>query len=458
MDTSVGIEAISFDFPKLCLSAEEFSKARALEKDKLTKGLGIEQFSFPDKHQDPITLAANALTRLIEENAVNTQEIQRMYIGTESAVDSAKPIGSYLHSCLEEKLGKGSVEHWDTVDFTFACIGAVDALQTCLDYLRLYPEHKAIVIATDIAKYNLGSTGEYTQGAGAIALLLSANPGILTIDPPTGISTEGVFDFFKPRRILTKDEFTIQIQDPWVYSEEETIQLFKEQPVYDGAYSQQCYMHRTHNAYFQLKKKLGCTKPLYERWDAIIMHLPYCFQARRSFIEIFAGENLQLLENQLGADLSSKMRSLYKSKEYQKVIEEKIQDQEYFSGKIGNIYTGSIFLALLSYLYKNLEKEKENSTLGFIAYGSGSKSKAFEGQLVKGWQSKVNRTALNNIGKAQHSLSFVDYEALHKGSRSASILPPCKEWILSGIEAKEANKKGARNYQWVGDSPEEMIL
>ena len=32
---------------------------------------------------------------------------------------------------------------------TFACIGAVDALQTCLDFIRLNPNKKAIVIATD---------------------------------------------------------------------------------------------------------------------------------------------------------------------------------------------------------------------------------------------------------------------------------------------------------------------
>ena len=37
-------------------------------------------------------------------------------------------------------------------------------------------QRKAIVIATDIAKYHIGSTGEYTQGAGAISLLITENP------------------------------------------------------------------------------------------------------------------------------------------------------------------------------------------------------------------------------------------------------------------------------------------
>jgi hydroxymethylglutaryl-CoA synthase len=38
-------------------------------------------------------------------------------------------------------------------------------MQNCLDFIRLNPTKKAIV-ATDFAKYDLNSTGEYTQGAG----------------------------------------------------------------------------------------------------------------------------------------------------------------------------------------------------------------------------------------------------------------------------------------------------
>ena len=49
-----------------------------------------------------------------------------------------------------------------------------------LDWIRINPEKKAIVIASDIAKYELASTGEYTQGAGAVSMLLSSNPSIIS--------------------------------------------------------------------------------------------------------------------------------------------------------------------------------------------------------------------------------------------------------------------------------------
>jgi hydroxymethylglutaryl-CoA synthase len=54
-------------------------------------------------------------------------------------------------------------------------------MQNCLDFIRLNPTKKAIV-ATDFAKYDLNSTGEYTQGAGALAMLLTANPRIIAFE------------------------------------------------------------------------------------------------------------------------------------------------------------------------------------------------------------------------------------------------------------------------------------
>jgi 3-hydroxy-3-methylglutaryl CoA synthase len=42
--------------------------------------------------------------------------------------------------------------------FTFACIGGVDAMQNCIDYVTLNQTKKAIVVTTDLAKYDLNST------------------------------------------------------------------------------------------------------------------------------------------------------------------------------------------------------------------------------------------------------------------------------------------------------------
>ena len=86
---------------------------------------------------------------------------------------------------------------------TFACIGAVDALHTTLDWVARSSENDerlGIVIFSDNAKYAPESSGEYTQGAGGGALLIRRNPRLLEIPDCIGVSTTPVHDFFKPRR------------------------------------------------------------------------------------------------------------------------------------------------------------------------------------------------------------------------------------------------------------------
>ena len=163
----VGIDAMSFDVAKLHLPIHDLAEARVIEAAKLEKGLGLLKMTFPDVHQDTVVFGANALTKLILEQNINLNEISRIYVGTESSIDCSKPIASFLVALMEQKFGPGCLSHCDAVDFTFACIGGVDAMQNCIDFIRLQPEKKAIVITSDIAKYDLNSTGEYTQGAGA---------------------------------------------------------------------------------------------------------------------------------------------------------------------------------------------------------------------------------------------------------------------------------------------------
>ncbi|MEO8535875.1 MAG: hydroxymethylglutaryl-CoA synthase, partial [Flavobacterium sp.] len=177
-----GIDAISFDVANIHLPIKTLATARNIEPEKLEKGLGLIKMTLPDAHQDAIVFGANALTKLITENQINLNEISRIYVGTESAIDSSKPIASFLIALMEQKFGEDSLSECDVVDFTFACIGGVDALQNCLDFVKLNPTKKAIVVTTDFAKYDLNSTGEYTQGAGALAMLVTSNPRIIAFD------------------------------------------------------------------------------------------------------------------------------------------------------------------------------------------------------------------------------------------------------------------------------------
>ncbi len=450
----IGIDAISFDVAKIHLPIKSLAKARLIDPEKLEKGLGLIQMTLPDVHQDVVVFGANAITKLILDHKINLNEIARIYVGTESSIDNSKPIASFLLPLLEQKFGENTLYACDAVDFTFACIGGVDALQNCVDFVRLNPDKKAIVVTTDIAKYDLNSTGEYTQGAGAVAMLISDNPRIIAFENLWATNTKGLFDFFKPHRTILKSTITgNDNNDPWFDNLEAEIAIHKDQPVFDGQYSNQCYIDRTRNAYFSLKTLKKTSQTLYASWNSIIMHLPYAFQARRMLTEIFAldSEDHIVVGNETPIEFQDLLKEISKTKSYKSFVASKIQPGELASSLIGNLYTGSIFMALLSTLahFYNSDKEIANSTFGFLAYGSGSKSKVFEGTIQSEWKIALSDVKLFETLAHSFEIDFETYERLHKKEQEKSVLNPKQEWVLDRIEKENPNLLGARYYKWM---------
>ena len=449
-----GIDAIAFDVAQLHLPIKTLANARNIEPEKLEKGLGLIKMTLPDVHQDTVVFGANALTKLVVDNQIDLNEIARIYVGTESAIDSSKPISSFLIALLEQKFGEGILAECDVVDFTFACIGGVDALQNCLDFVRLNPTKKAIVVTTDFAKYDLNSTGEYTQGAGALAMLVTANPKIIAFENEWATSTKGVFDFFKPYRTISKEVITGNNENKeWFANLEAEIEIHKDQPVFDGQYSNQCYMDRTRNAYFAFKKLLNTTETLYTSWESIIMHLPYSFQGRRMLSEIYALDavNPILKGNESPADYQNKLKEVSKSEEYRAFVNQKLQPAEIASSLIGNLYTGSIFMGFLSTLahFAKTKKDISGKNFGFLAYGSGSKSKVFEGTIQADWELAVAKAQLFETLEQSHEIDFTTYEKLHKKEQKQSVKTPKSEWVLDRVENENPNLIGARYYKWI---------
>ncbi|MBD3582125.1 hydroxymethylglutaryl-CoA synthase family protein [Flavobacterium selenitireducens] len=448
----IGIDAIAFDVANLHLPIKTLAEARHIEPEKLEKGLGLLKMTLPDAHQDTVVFGANALTKLIADNAIDLSGIARLYVGTESGIDNSKPVASYLSQLMEQKFGENTLLECDAVDFTFACIGAVDALHNCFDFIRLNPTKKAIVVATDIAKYDLGSSGEYTQGAGAVALLVCADPRIIALDKEWTVSNKGVFDFFKPYRKLSKFRIMGSDDNPeWFGNLESEVEIHKDQPVFDGQYSNQCYTDRTREAYFSLKKVTNFSGTLYDSWSDIIMHLPYAFQGRRMLTEIFAMDDENNTIDPDNPDYSAKLKDLAKSDAYRDFVTRKLQPAELASSLIGNLYTGSIFMGLLSALcdaYRN-ERNISGTKFGFLAYGSGSKSKVFQGEIQPNWVAAIADVKLFERLADSEEIDFQTYEQLHKKELRSSVRSPKNEWVLDRIEQDHPNLIGARYYKWI---------
>ncbi len=135
----VGIDDIALHFPRLYFAMQDFADFRGADYGKLSKGLGLEAMAIPDVHEDTATMGANAVSRLIDRNSLDPSSIGRIYLGTESALDGAKPTATYIMDMLEqrysEKFGGNCFRNCDVVDMTFACIGAVDAMHNTLDWV-----------------------------------------------------------------------------------------------------------------------------------------------------------------------------------------------------------------------------------------------------------------------------------------------------------------------------------
>lgn len=437
---SFGIEAASYYVPSLYLEIRDLAEKRGIDPAKLEKGLGLHKMGFPDVHEDVATFAAEALLKLIKDYNINPKAVSRIYLGTESALDAAKPTASYVmqmvEKVLEEEFGERCFRNCDVVDMTFACIGAVDALHNSLDFVRVNPDKKAIVIASDYAKYELASTGEYTQGGGAVSLLVSSQPDLLEIENQWGVATDSVFDFFKPRRHYKKEDL---INAPESFPDK--IEIFTDEPVFEGQYSNQCYQDRIREAYHHYKEVSGRNKP-HENWKYLIFHLPYAFHGKRVFTEIYS------IENGLSYKTPEEQKAVAKSEGYQQFINDKIEKSQRASSEIGNMYTASIFMALLSALQTSYDENEEltGTEIGFLGYGSGSKSKVFAGKISKSWKNIASKWNLFENLNNRTVIDFETYEKLHRKQLNDSVNQNYKGFRLKYVELDNPVLKGARYY------------
>ncbi|MBU4538182.1 MAG: hydroxymethylglutaryl-CoA synthase [Weeksellaceae bacterium] len=435
-----GIEAASFHVPSLYLEIRDLAEKRNIEPAKLEKGLGLHKMAFPDVHEDAGTFAAEALLKLMKDYELSPKDISRIYLGTESALDAAKPTATYamqmVEEVLEDDFGKRCFKNCDVVDMTFACVGAVDALQNCLDFCRANPGKKAVVIASDYAKYELASSGEYTQGGGAVALLLSDNPQLLEIENIYGVATESVFDFFKPRRAALKSDLNSAKEFM-----PDKLEIFTDEPVFDGHYSNQCYQDRIREAYEHYKEQTGIEKP-YEEWRYLIFHLPYAFHGKRVFTELYS------IENNLSYESPEEQKAVAKSEEYLSFINHKIEPSQRASSEVGNMYTASIFMALLSAMQVSYDNNEDltDQKIGFLAYGSGSKAKVFAGKVGPSWRKVVEKWNIFENLKNRTSINFETYEKLHRKQLETSVNPNYKGFGLNRIESENPVSVGARYY------------
>jgi len=459
---TAGIDDIAIYIPRLYIDASDFAINRGLDPVKLQKGLGVSQMAIVDANQDPACLAANACLQIMQKNKLSPEDIGRLYISTESAFDESKAMNSYVVGMLEQVYGQGAFEHCGGVETKFACVSGSYALYDNTNWIRAgEAEGKhALVVVSDIAKYDMGSSGEMTQGAGAVVMLLNDNPRLLAFDPKvTATSIKDEYDFYRP--------------------------FGKETPIVHGQYSNLLYMIQVRKALEAYKKKIISTglikiktdETILDHMDYINMHLPYSNMGKKALAYLVRHEWRQLprwrkilqdiemdepipkdprgtIESVLGdEEFMAKDHEFTKlftrTPEYQEIYESKLASSLVASTMIGNLYTASLYLGFRSSLEFEYKKgiDLEGKRIGFGSYGSGSSAMVFSGVVQPEYKKIVNDMDLQSEIGNRKRLTWEEYEELHENKLSPeeSMVNSKKEFILVDVQTEKENR-GERRY------------
>ena len=392
--TSFGISNLAFHIPAPSIALETLIESRVkqgISGQRLERALtmtGQQQMRLADWYEDPVTMVAEATRSLLRQpQAPGPEEIRHFYCGTETAQDEAKPISSYVQGLLEvngRKIGPSCA----SFEAKHACASGTYALLSGLNALIV--EHHAGLNGTaiagmgDVASYPPGSTAELTQGAGAVAVLLEANPRLLAIDPGiTGFWGEDVDDFF---RAVGHRHATVR-----------------------GRYSVECYLRALQGAYNDYKHQALTsgllTRPpgghFLDTIDYFVLHAPF-----------------QSLPVQALKKLLEEVRRLGTEEAEQELKRLRISAGTNLIQHTGNLYTGSLYLCLANLLETECQRlgtalEGKRILLG--SYGSGNTMVVFGGTVAQGACKVIEQWNLRQVIMQQHRpVSLPEYEFLSR--------------------------------------------
>lgn len=345
----IGIDRMAFATTNDYLDLVEVAKERGVDPNKFTIGIGQDLQAVVPPTQDIVTLGATAAKKLLTPEL--EKNISTVIVATESGIDNSKASAIYIKHLL------GLSDFTRTVEMKEACYSATAAIQFAKGVVALNPQETVLVIAADIARYGLNTPGEVTQGAGAVAMLISRNPQILTLEDTTVAYSKDIMDFWRP--------------------------LYATEALVDGKYSTNVYIEfflQTFTRYQQL------TGRELADFAALTFHMPFTKMGKKGLEGLLKDRNdevAQRLRTQLTAS-------------------------QLFSRQVGNLYTGSLYLSLMSLLQNS--DLRAGSRIGLFSYGSGAEGEFYTGILEDGYEHYMNN--IQEELKHRHQVSVAEYEKL----------------------------------------------
>lgn len=433
------------------------------------------------------TLAANAVLRLIERYELDPSRIGMLALGTESSSDNSAGaiiVKGMINDALTAQGKALLARDCEVPEFKHACLAGVYGLKAALRYLAADGAgRQAIVVSADIAEYALGSTGEPTQGAGAVAILVESDAQLLEVDLAAGGSDSDyrAVDFRKPfARFRQPPRDDGQMQDL---------------PVFNGRYSTSCYIDATHHAMMSmLGKRGGRPVDYFTEVDRVFMHRPYNQMPTTGWVMAYlfalaadeAGR-AQLLEYctvaGIGGDalleeldnaspfdesivngesdgdvfpLSRKLRQHLRGLDlWQSLVIDKLSLGAESMRDLGNLYSAALPAWLAAGLRQAADDDIEIAGQHWLAlgYGSGDAAEAIPMRVVDGWRAAAQRINVTEALELPIDLTEQQYIALHEGHPS-NLVPAATpgEFVVESVgtmDGPDFHNLGVEFYRYI---------
>ncbi|MEY8442078.1 hydroxymethylglutaryl-CoA synthase [Lactobacillaceae bacterium 24-114] len=345
----IGIDKMAFATTNEFIDLRELAKERGVDPNKYTIGIGQDQQAVIPPTQDIVTLGAAAAEKILTPEDKRT--VSTIIVATESGIDNSKASAIYIKHLL------GLDDFVRAVELKEACYSATAGIQFAKGLVTMNPQSSVLVIASDIARYGLKTGGEVTQGAGAVAMLISAEPHVLAIEDTSVAYSKDLMDFWRP--------------------------LYATEACVDGKYSTNVYIDFFLECWQRYEQLTG--RGL-EDFAALTFHLPFTKMGKKALEALLDGDE---------SPIANKMR-------------EQLMAGQAYSRRVGNLYTGSLYLSLMS-LFQNGLVESGDRT-GLFSYGSGAEGEFYSGIVQPDFADNLSdvQAELTN----RHQITIADYEEL----------------------------------------------
>lgn len=451
-----GISGMSLYVPALRVQLESWCEWTGNPWEKVRNVVG-RSFRVPGEHENVYTMAANAVLRLIRNYGIDPTRVGFLGLGTESSTDNAAGaviVRGMVDRALEEFGLPRLSRQLEVPEFKHACLGGVYALKNALRYVACDGGDKlAIVVAADVAEYERGSSGEQTQGAGAVALLIERNPKLLALDLSRGGSASDYRgpDFRKP--------FARHFHEAYA----ERTKRLSDFPVFSGRYSTYAYLDETVHAVEAMLERID-ERPgqFYRNVRALFFHRPYHHMPIQAMSFLYVRglarsdrheEELRALCEEAGVDVAAVLAEtasspdlyaqvlagnadkdpyeatsaaaavLRKKREFRELLQEKMGLGSEGARDLGNLYSA----ALPAWIAAGFEeaartgRELAGSPMVMVGYGSGDAAEAIPMEPVPGWEEAARKIGFSQALEGAIDLTREQYEALHDGRPVPSL-------------------------------------